>query len=90
MTRIPSSMRLALALGGLVVLTLTSFLLSHVPTGAAAAPIAYLIAVMKAAIVVVVFMEVSTAGVVGWASIAVAVGFIALLCAGAVADVALR
>ena len=90
MTRIPSTMRLALALGGLVVLTVTSFVIAHVDTGAAGAPIAYLIAVMKAAIVVMVFMEVRAAGVVGWASVAVAIGFIALLCAGAVADVALR
>ena len=82
--------RLTLALVALLALTLASFALAHAPTGVMAGPLAYAIAATKAAVVVVVFMEVGGAGMVGWTSAAIAVGFIVLLCAGAIADVALR
>ena len=83
-------MRLAVALAALVALTVTSFVIAQAPTGAVGAPIAYAIAATKAAIVLVVFMEIGGVGAIGWTSAAIALGFIALLCAGAVADVALR
>jgi caa(3)-type oxidase subunit IV len=86
----PSSLRLGVALAALIALTVASFALAHVETGAFAAPLAYAIAATKAAIVLVVFMEIGGVGAIGWTSAAIALGFIALLCAGAVADVALR
>lgn len=78
------------ALLALVALTVASFAMAGVHLGAAATPIALAIAAVKAAIVAVAFMELMSASTPARITALVTVSFIALLCAGTVADIALR
>lgn len=82
--------RLLLALLALAVLTTLSFLLSNVELGGANMPIALGIAAIKACVVAAFFMELPHASRPAWILVGVTLGFIALLCAGTVADVAMR
>jgi cytochrome c oxidase subunit 4 len=81
---------LLLALAALAVLTALSFGLSRADLGAAGVPVALAIAAIKAAVVAIWFMELPRASRPAWILVAVTLSFIALLCAGTVADVALR
>jgi caa(3)-type oxidase subunit IV len=78
------------ALVALLVLTLTSWSLSHLALGAAGPPSALAIAVVKATIVAVAFMELPRASLPARVVALVTLAFIALLCAGTVTDIALR
>ena len=82
--------RLLFTLLALIALTLSSFLLAKLPTGAAGAPIAFGIAAVKACLVGGVFMEIRKAGVAAWGAAMCAVIFILLLVGGTVVDVAYR
>jgi caa(3)-type oxidase subunit IV len=86
----PETRRLIYALAALLVLTLSSWGLAHLPTGPAAAPIAFAIAIAKALIVLLVFMELGGAGTLAWTAVFVAALLIALLAAGAWSDVTFR
>jgi caa(3)-type oxidase subunit IV len=86
----PEARRLIYALAALLVLTLSSWGLAHLPTGAAAAPIAFTIAIAKALIVLLVFMELGGAGTLAWTAVFVAGLLIALLAAGTWSDVTFR
>jgi cytochrome c oxidase subunit 4 len=82
--------RLLVTLAALVVLTLTSWGFSSLPTGSAAPFIAFAIAIAKALLVVLVFMELGSAGTLAWSAVFVAGLLIVLLAAGAWSDVAFR
>jgi caa(3)-type oxidase subunit IV len=86
----PETRHLLYALAALLVLTLSSWGLAHLPTGAAGAPIAFTIAIAKALVVLLVFMELRVAGTVAWSAVVVAFLLIVLLAAGAWSDVAFR
>lgn len=86
----PSARPLVLALLALVALTAVSWGMAHVELGAAGTPVAIAIAAVKAGVVAVAFMELPRASVPARVVALVTVAFIALLCAGTVADVALR
>jgi cytochrome c oxidase subunit IV len=86
----PSVRSLVLALLALLALTCASWGLAHVELGPAGTPVAIAIAAIKAAIVAVAFMELPRASTTARIVALVTVVFIALLCAGTVADVALR
>lgn len=81
---------LVLALVALVVLTATSWGFAHLELGAAETPVAIAIAAVKAGVVVVCFMELPRASLAARVVAMVTVVFIALLCAGTVADLGLR
>ncbi len=81
---------LVLALAALGVLTALTFFLSRLSLGGAEAPVALVIAAAKAGVVATWFMELPRASKPAWILAGVTIGFIALLCAGTVADVALR
>jgi cytochrome c oxidase subunit 4 len=86
----PSPRPLVLALVGLVVLTATSWGLSHLELGPAEVPAALAIAAVKATIVAVAFMELPRASIPARVTVLVTLSFIALLCAGTVTDLAFR
>ncbi|KAB2889270.1 MAG: hypothetical protein F9K40_19920 [Kofleriaceae bacterium] len=79
-----------LAIIGLLVLTGASFLLAQLLSGTAGTALALAIAAAKASIVALIFMELRDAPVPMRVTALVTVSFILLLCAGTVADVALR
>jgi cytochrome c oxidase subunit IV len=81
---------LVFALVALLVLTAISWAVSLVDLGAVSTPIALAIAGVKATVVALVFMEVRAASLPARVVAFVTVGFIALLCAGIVTDIALR
>ena len=81
---------LLLALAALVTLTLGSWGLAHLHLGYAAVPVALGIAVIKAGIVAVIFMEVPHASRPAHIAALVTIFFIALLAAGTAADVETR
>lgn len=81
---------IVLALVALVVLTTASWLLAHVPLGAAAPVVALGVAVVKASIVGAVFMELTESSTPVRVTIAVTVSFILLLCLGTAGDVLTR
>jgi caa(3)-type oxidase subunit IV len=74
----------------LLVLTLTSWAISHVALGWASTAIALAIAVVKAGFVAHAFMELPLASTPARITILVTVSFIAILCMGTVADIGLR
>ncbi|MGE0547153.1 MAG: cytochrome C oxidase subunit IV family protein [Kofleriaceae bacterium] len=74
----------------LVVLTVTSWAIQHLDLGDFGTPAALAIAVVKASIVAIAFMEIGGASRPARVMAAITVVFIALLCAGTVADVVLR
>ena len=78
------------ALVALLVLTAVSFGLSYVTLGAAATPVALGIAVIKVAIVGMIFMELLASLAATRLIAAITILFVALLCLGIVGDVALR
>ena len=82
--------RLLVALLALLALTATSWGLSRVALGAAGPAIALSIAAVKALIVAVAFMHLRHAGTATRVAAVVTILFIALLCLGIVADVAVR
>ena len=82
--------RLVLALVALVTLTAISWGMAHVHLGRASTFIAVAIAAVKAVIVAVAFMEVTRASTTARIVALVTVTFIALLCAGVVADIEFR
>lgn len=82
---------LVLALVALALLTITSYALAQVfHLGAAGTPVALAIAVVKASIVAIVFMELRRASTTVHLVVFVVFTFIALLSAGTVADLAFR
>jgi cytochrome c oxidase subunit 4 len=81
---------LVLTLLALLALTVISWAVSHVHLGRASTLIALAIAAIKASLVAYAFMELPHASAQARIMVAVTVSFIALLCAGAVADVAMR
>lgn len=87
----PTSARpLVWTLLALLGLTVISWAISHVHLGSASTLIALAIAAVKASVVAVAFMELPRASAQARIVAAVTVAFIALLCAGTVADVAMR
>jgi cytochrome c oxidase subunit 4 len=74
----------------LLVLTGISWALAHVDLGAAGTPVALAIAAVKASVVALAFMEVGRTTIAARVVGVVTLSFIALLCLGFVADVALR
>jgi cytochrome c oxidase subunit 4 len=86
----PPGRHVVLALVVLLVLTATSYGISHVDLGGANAPVALTIAAVKAAVVATAFMEIMRASTPARIVVLVTIGFIALLCAGTIGDVAFR
>jgi cytochrome c oxidase subunit IV len=86
----PSGRPFVLALLALVALTAVSWGVAQVALGRASTPVALAIAAVKAAVVATAFMELRRASATARIVALVTVAFIALLCAGTVADVALR
>ena len=82
--------KLVLALVALALLTALTFGLSRLSLGHAEAPVALGIAALKAAVVAAWFMELPRAAKPAWILVGVTLSFIALLCAGTVADVTMR
>ena len=74
----------------LLALTLTSWAISHVALGAASTPVALAIAGVKAGSSSYWFMELPLASLPARVVAFVTITFIVLLCAGTVADIALR
>jgi caa(3)-type oxidase subunit IV len=85
-----SAAPLVRALIALVALTALSFWLAHLELGGASKLAAIAIAAVKAAVVAISFMEILRASTPARVVALVTIAFIALLCAGTVADVALR
>lgn len=81
---------LVLTILALLALTVISYVVSLVDLGALATPVAIAIAVVKAGIVAWMFMELPHASLPARVVALVTLSFIALLCAGTVADIALR
>ncbi|MDX2093331.1 MAG: cytochrome C oxidase subunit IV family protein [Kofleriaceae bacterium] len=79
-----------LVLAGLLALTLISWAISHAHLGWASVAIALAIAIVKAGVVAYWFMELPHVATPARVVVIVTLAFIALLCAGTVADVALR
>jgi caa(3)-type oxidase subunit IV len=67
-----------------------SWALAHAPLGAFAAPVALLVAALKASLVAAVFMRLWEGTTAARFAIALALGFIALLALAVVSDVVLR
>lgn len=74
----------------LVLLAGLSWGLAHVALAGAEAPVALGIAAVKACIVALMFMELTRANIIFRFIALLTVGFIVLLCAGVLSDVALR
>jgi caa(3)-type oxidase subunit IV len=87
MTSPPTGRALVVTYLALVALAAASWLAAELGTGAA---IALAIAAAKVAAIGGVFMELGAAHATDRIAVAIAVLFVLLLCAGAVADVALR
>ena len=81
---------LVVTLAALLALTLISWAISHLDLGAASTLVALAIAATKAGIVLHAFMELPLASTPARIIVIVTLSFIALLCAGTVADVDLR
>jgi caa(3)-type oxidase subunit IV len=75
---------------GLLLLTSISWAISNVELGHASTPVALAIAAVKGALVIYFFMELPLASTAARIVLLVTLSFIALLCAGAVADIGLR
>jgi cytochrome c oxidase subunit 4 len=86
----PYGRPLVLVLAALLALTLISWAVSHLHLGWASVVIALGIAVIKASVVLYWFMELPHVSTPARIAVIVTLSFIALLCAGTVADVALR
>jgi len=86
----PSGRSLVIALVALAGLTVVSWGAAQLALGAAGTPVALGIAATKAGVVAVAFMELLRASTLARVIALVTVGFIALLCAGTVGDVAFR
>lgn len=78
------------ALIALIALTAVSLVMSYLPIGHAHAPVALAIAAVKAVVVVYAFMEIGHASTPARIVVVTTLAFIALLCAGTIADVKLR
>lgn len=81
---------LVLVLAALLALTLLSWAVSHLHLGWASVVIALGIALVKASVVLYWFMELPHVSTAARITMLVTLSFIALLCAGTIADVALR
>lgn len=86
----PAGRPIVLTLIALVVLTAISWIMSHVPLGAASTPIALAIAAVKASLVATWFMELPRASAPAKITAIVTISFIALLASGIVGDIAMR
>jgi len=85
-----SGRAIALALVALLILTGTSWWLANVDLGALNVVVALGIAVVKAGVVLSVFMELAHASTAARVVAGVTLFFIVLLCAGVIGDAALR
>jgi cytochrome c oxidase subunit IV len=85
-----SNRPLALTLAALLVLTLVSWAVSNLELGGASIAVALAIATIKAGLVLTFFMELPLAATPSRIIVIVTLSFIALLCAGVVADIGLR
>jgi cytochrome c oxidase subunit IV len=85
-----SSRPLALTLAALLVLTVVSWVISNLELGWASIAVALAIATIKAGFVLTFFMELPLAATASRVIVIVTLSFIALLCAGLVADIGLR
>lgn len=74
----------------LVALTTTTFLVSYAPLGSLQLPVAIAIAAAKALLVLFVFMHIREQPKSAGLTVIIAVGFVLLLMAGALTDVATR
>lgn len=86
----PSGRALVFTVVALLLATAISWAFSHVDLGIVSTPIALAIAAVKAGIVAVMFMELMRTSTTAHVVAFVTVLFIALLCGGTVADLALR
>jgi caa(3)-type oxidase subunit IV len=85
-----SGVKLVLALVILLVLTALTFGLHFITSGRLGLVVALAIAAAKVAVVGLVFMELRGSSVATRAVVAIAIGFVVLLCLGIFADVGFR